>query len=140
MELKRDLVKYVRDKAKSKYNKGTECFICGATENLDFHHFHGLTELLEIWLRKNKIKITDAEDIISIREQFITEHNTELELHEDTTQRRSFIFGKKRAIALFLSQRLASDALPFSKLQKKLSKNQTRSHQLIFYELRIYYP
>ena len=58
MELKRDLVKYVRDKAKSKYDKGTECFICGATENLDFHHFHGLTELLEIWLRKNKIKIT----------------------------------------------------------------------------------
>ena len=29
MTLKRDLVKYVRDKAKSKYNKGTECFICG---------------------------------------------------------------------------------------------------------------
>ena len=74
MELKRDLVKYVRDKAKSKYNKGTECFICGATQNLDFHHFHGLTELLEIWLRKNKIKITDAEDIMGIREQFITEH------------------------------------------------------------------
>ena len=30
MELKRDLVKYVRDKAKSKYDKGTECFICGS--------------------------------------------------------------------------------------------------------------
>ena len=39
MTLKRDLVKYVRDKAKSKYNKGTECFICGVTENLDFHHY-----------------------------------------------------------------------------------------------------
>ena len=44
----RDLVKYVRDKAKSKYNKGTECFICGVTENQDFHHYNGLTELLEI--------------------------------------------------------------------------------------------
>ena len=63
MELKRDLVKYVRDKAKSKYDKGTECYICKSTQNLDFHHFHGLTELLEIWLRKNKIKITGEEDI-----------------------------------------------------------------------------
>ena len=24
------------------------------TENLDFHHFHGLTELLEIWLKKEQ--------------------------------------------------------------------------------------
>ena len=50
MTLKRDLVKYVRDKAKSRYKKGTECFICGETEKLDFHHFYGLTELLETWL------------------------------------------------------------------------------------------
>ena len=55
MTLKRDLVKYVRDKAKSKYNKGTECYICGSQENLDFHQFYGLTELLEVWLKKNKI-------------------------------------------------------------------------------------
>ena len=62
MDLKRDLVKYVRDKAKSKYKKETECFICGSQENLDFHHFYGLTELLETWLRKNKITITSEED------------------------------------------------------------------------------
>ena len=78
MELKRDLVKYVRDKAKSKYDKGTECFICKSTDNLDFHHFHGLTELLEIWLRKNKIVVTDEEDILNVRDQFITEHTKEL--------------------------------------------------------------
>ena len=54
MTLKRDLVKYVRDKAKSKYNKGTECYICGSQENLDFHHFYGLTELLEVWLKKEQ--------------------------------------------------------------------------------------
>ena len=40
MNLKRDLVKYVRDRAKSKYDKGTECRICESTENLDFHHFY----------------------------------------------------------------------------------------------------
>ena len=78
MTLKRDLVKYVRDKAKSKYKKGTECYICGATENLDFHHFNGLTELLEFWLRKKKIQVTEEEGILRLRKQFIAEHTTEL--------------------------------------------------------------
>ena len=78
MTLKRDLVKYVRDKAKSKYKKGTECYICGATEKLDFHHFNGLTELLEFWLRKKKIQVTEEEGILRLRKQFIAEHTTEL--------------------------------------------------------------
>lgn len=76
--LKRDLVKYIRDKAKSAYNKGTECYICGTMENLDFHHYHGLTELLEKWLKKTKLKIKTAEDIIAIREEFIALHLVEL--------------------------------------------------------------
>ena len=74
MTLKRDLVKYVRDKAKSKYKKGTECFICGSQENLDFHHFYGLTELLETWLRKNKITIENEADILALRERFMAEN------------------------------------------------------------------
>ena len=78
MDLKRDLVKYVRDKAKAKYQKGTECFICGSNENLDFHHFYGLTELLDIWLRKNKLAISTAEEIMDVRDTFIAEHMVEL--------------------------------------------------------------
>ena len=78
MDLKRDLVKYVRDRAKSKYQKSTDCFICGSEENLDFHHFYGLTELLDIWLVKNKIIISTAEDIMDVRDTFIEEHMTEL--------------------------------------------------------------
>ena len=78
MNLKRDLVKYVRDKAKAKYQKGTECFICGSEETLDFHHFYGLTELLDIWLRKNKIVISTAEEIMNVRDTFIEEHMVEL--------------------------------------------------------------
>ena len=78
MDLKRDLVKYVRDKAKAKYQKGTECFICGSEENLDFHHFYGLTELLDIWLRKNNITISTAEEIMDVRDTFIEEHMAEL--------------------------------------------------------------
>ena len=78
MDLKRDLVKYVRDRAKSKYQKSTYCFIFGSEENLDFHHFYGLTELLDICLRKNKIVISTAEDIMNVRDQFIEEHMEEL--------------------------------------------------------------
>ena len=42
MDLKRDIVKYIRDKAKNKYKKGTECRICGEEVKLDFHHFYTL--------------------------------------------------------------------------------------------------
>ena len=78
MNLKRDLVKYVRDKAKSKYDKGTECQICGSKENLDFHHFYGMTELLDKWLRENKLNIDSAEEIMEVRDTFIEQHIAEL--------------------------------------------------------------
>ncbi|HAI37826.1 MAG TPA: hypothetical protein DCM40_06730 [Maribacter sp.] len=74
MTLKRDLVKYVRDKAKSKYKKDTHCYICGSTENLDFHHFYGLTELLESWMKENDITIETEEQILELREVFIKEN------------------------------------------------------------------
>ena len=64
MTLKRDLVKYVRDKAKSKYKKEAECYICGSTENLDFHHFYGLTELLEWWMKERGVVIETEEEIL----------------------------------------------------------------------------
>ena len=48
--LKRDKVKYIRDKAKSRYEKGNECRICGTNIKLDFHHFYTLVPLLEKWL------------------------------------------------------------------------------------------
>ena len=74
MTLKRDLVKYVRDKAKSKYKKDTHCYICGSTENLDFHHFYGLTELLESWFKENDITIKTEDEILKLREIFIKEN------------------------------------------------------------------
>ena len=100
MTLKRDLVKYVRDKAKSQYKKDTECYICGSQENLDFHHYNGLTELLDIWLKKNKLIITEEADILNLRERFIEEHSKELYdeavtlCHEHHLQLHS-IYGKR---------------------------------------------
>ena len=82
MNFKRDLVKYVRDKAKSQYKKSSDCYICGNSKDLDFHHYHGLTELLETWIKKNKLNISNEQEILEIRQAFIDEHYKEL--YEDT--------------------------------------------------------
>ena len=100
MDLKRDLVKYVRDKAKSKYKKATECHICGSTENLDFHHFYGLTELLEQWMKVNKLKIESEEEILDLRTKFIEEKEDEIYNHAVTLchehhLRLHSIYGKR---------------------------------------------
>ena len=110
MKFKRDLVKYVRDKAKSQYKKGSECFICGKTDNLDFHHYYGLTELLDTWLSNNNIPIENEQDILEIREQFIGEnyeevyektvtlcHQHHLRLHSIYGKRPKLITAEKQA-------------------------------------------
>ena len=110
MKFKRDLVKYVRDKAKSQYKKENECYICGDTDNLDFHHFYGLTELLDTWLRKKNITIENEQDILDVREQFITEnhekvynktvtlcHQHHLRLHSIYGKRPKLITAEKQA-------------------------------------------
>lgn len=77
-DLKRDEIKYVRDLAKSAYNKDTECFICGATEELQFHHFYSMTKLWEKWKRQKGITIRSVEDILQHRESFKESHHDEL--------------------------------------------------------------
>ena len=100
MDLKRDLVKYVRDKAKSGYKKETQCFICGDTEKLEFHHFYGMTELLETWLKSNKITINSVDEIMEVRETFIEEHQKEIYYEAATLckahhMRLHSIYGKR---------------------------------------------
>lgn len=74
-ELKRDPVKYVRDKAKAAYEKGTECYICGSEEKLDFHHYYSLAPLLNKFAKERNYHL---EDIRDFREEFINEHWEEL--------------------------------------------------------------
>ena len=79
--LRRDLVKYVRDKAKSKYRKGFECHICLERENLDFHHYYALTPLLNKWMLSRKV---EPENILEFRDEFIYDHHDELYEHAVT--------------------------------------------------------
>jgi hypothetical protein len=75
---KRVSVKWVRDKAKAAYDKKSECFICGNTEELELHHLHGMTNLLERWAKQEGISLNTDEDIISVRDRFIEEHHKEI--------------------------------------------------------------
>ena len=110
MNFKRDLVKYVRDKAKSRYQKSNNCYICGDTENLDFHHFFGLTELLERWLKEHNIVVETEEDILNIRETFIETH--EKELYDESVTlchlhhlRLHSIYGKRPKLITAMKQK-----------------------------------
>lgn len=103
-DLKRDVVKYVRDKAKKGYNRDDHCYICGGTDGLDFHHYHSVTQMLDKWLKANSISISSADDIIAVRDRFIAEHTAELyekavtlcHRHHEMLHR---IYGQKPSLA-----------------------------------------
>lgn len=76
-KLKRDEVKYIRDRAKSRYPKGTTCEICGTDENLDFHHYYTLSVLWNNWRRKLPATLSVSEIEIA-RDEFIAEHEDEV--------------------------------------------------------------
>lgn len=71
-------IKWVRDKAKSAYIKQSCCHICGATEELELHHTHALTNLFEKWAKEKNYSIDTDEDVLAIREEFIDTHHKEI--------------------------------------------------------------
>jgi hypothetical protein len=76
--LRRIPIKYVRDRAKSRYEKDSCCYICEDTGILDFHHYYTVDVLFDNWLKKNKISINNVDDILAVRDDFIKEHEYEL--------------------------------------------------------------
>lgn len=77
-DLKRLEVKYVRDGAKSAYEKDEECYICGSDKELQLHHFSSVTLLWNNWKKANNIVIESAEDIYAVRDDFIEDHHNEI--------------------------------------------------------------
>lgn len=71
-------VKWVRDRAKSAYEKKGECFICDTDQDLELHHTHSITILLENWAAKNNYDISTDEGILAVRDLFIEEHHKEI--------------------------------------------------------------
>lgn len=75
---KRIPVKHVRDKAKSAYVKDPQCYICGTTHDLELHHTHSITILLDTWADRKGYDISTDEGILAVREEFIEEHKVEI--------------------------------------------------------------
>jgi len=75
---KRIPVKWVRDRAKAAYDKKSECFICDSTKDLELHHLHSVTILLESWADRKGYDISTDEGILAVRDEFIAEHKIEL--------------------------------------------------------------
>lgn len=71
-------VKWVRDKAKAAYDKKDYCYICQCTEDLELHHTHSITLLLEEWSKDKGYDISTDEGILAVRDEFIETYHKEL--------------------------------------------------------------
>ena len=98
--LKRDPVKYIRDYMKSQYKAKECCYICGSSENIELHHLYSVADLWHSWSKNNKIIVETEEDILAIRDRFVTENNLYLDnsylysLCKPHHQRLHSIYGK----------------------------------------------
>lgn len=75
---KRLAVKHVRDKAKAAYEKKSNCYICDTTQDLELHHTHSITLLLNKWAAEKSYDISTDEGILAVRDEFIEEHTREI--------------------------------------------------------------
>lgn len=97
-------VKWVRDRAKSAYDKKDCCHICGTDQDLELHHTHSITILLENWAAKNKYDISTDEGILAVRDEFIEAHHREIYDEVYTLCNKHHVmlhsvYGKKPALA-----------------------------------------
>lgn len=75
---KRIPVKWVRDRAKAAYEKKSCCYICDSTQDLELHHLHSVTILLDKWAQARGYDISTDDGILAVRDEFIAEHHSEL--------------------------------------------------------------
>ena len=124
--LQRDEIKYIRDISKASYTKDKECYICGSTENLQFHHFSSLTLLWEKWKKENNYEINNVDDILELRDEFKDHHLKEV--YKDTVtlckfhhmERLHKLYGKCPALSTAEKQRRWCDKQR-AKFQEKVS-------------------
>ena len=118
--LKRIPIKYVRDRAKSRYEKEAECYVCGVGGSLDFHHLYTVDIMFDNWLDANNIAINSAEDIIAVRDDFIESH-----LYEMYDYARTLCKGCHKRLHTVYGQRPALSTAPKQErwLDKQRDKN-----------------
>lgn len=75
---KRIPVKWIRDRAKSAYEKQAVCYICNTQSDLELHHTHSITLLLERWVDSTGYDVSTDEGILAVRDEFIQSHHKEI--------------------------------------------------------------
>lgn len=75
---KRIAVKWIRDRAKSAYEKQDHCYICNTQAELELHHTHSITTLVNAWAARMSYDISTDEGILAVRDEFIDTHRSEL--------------------------------------------------------------
>jgi hypothetical protein len=71
-------IKWIRDRAKSAYDKKEFCYICGTDQDLELHHTHSLTLLLERWIANTGRDFSTDEAVLANRDEFIEHHRKEI--------------------------------------------------------------
>ena len=71
-------VKWIRDKAKAAYEKQPNCYVCNSESDLELHHLHSITILLNRWADRKGYDISTDDGILAVRDEFIAEHRIEL--------------------------------------------------------------
>lgn len=71
-------VKWVRDRAKAAYDKKDHCYICNTQDELELHHTHSITLLLNAWAQQKKYDISTDDGILAVRDEFITDYHKEI--------------------------------------------------------------
>lgn len=75
---KRIAVKWIRDKAKAAYQKQDHCYICGTSSDLELHHTHSITLLLNKWASDQNYDVSTDDGILAVRDEFIAAHKHEI--------------------------------------------------------------
>lgn len=75
---KRDPVKWIRDKAKSAYQKKGHCYVCGTSSDLELHHTHSMVLMMRAWCSSKGYPLNTDEDVLKIRDEFIAAHHREI--------------------------------------------------------------
>lgn len=126
---KRIPVKWIRDGAKAAYDKQDHCFICGRREELELHHTHGMTNLLEKWAKDNGVSLSTDEKVLAIREEFIELHHKEI--YEDVFtlcvghhEKLHSVFGKSPPLST------ATKQTRWVHIQKEKHENKLESNEL----------
>lgn len=106
---KRIPVKWIRDGAKAAYDKKSQCYICDKCEDLELHHLHGMTNLLESWAKAEGISLNTDEQVLEIRDRFIEEHHKEIYVDVYTLcakhhQNLHTVYGKSPALSTAYKQ------------------------------------